>query len=110
MMLAFVGLLALLGSAVMYNGYRIINEAMVENARVSLKSGNLMAFAGIWETWYPKAGETVECCCIITTAANSLMAPAHDRMPVILDSKQWNEILSLQGRHLRICQRGEARG
>ncbi len=37
MMLAFVGLLALLGSAVMYNGYRIINEAMIEDVRVSVK-------------------------------------------------------------------------
>ena len=37
MMLAFVGLLAIFGSAVMYNGYRVINEAMVENVRVSVK-------------------------------------------------------------------------
>jgi two-component system, NtrC family, sensor kinase len=37
MILAFVGLLTLLGTVVMYNGYRIINEAMVENVRVSVK-------------------------------------------------------------------------
>jgi putative SOS response-associated peptidase YedK len=29
-------------------------------------------------------GEEIHTCCIITTAANELMMPIHDRMPVIL--------------------------
>jgi len=56
---------------------------------ISLQSGELMAFAGIWETWLPAKGEPVESCCIITTAANSIMEPIHERMPVILDAEHW---------------------
>jgi putative SOS response-associated peptidase YedK len=61
---------------------------------VSLKSGEPMAFAGLWETWHPKDGGVIETCCIITTAGNELMQPIHDRMPVILNSGQWATWLS----------------
>jgi putative SOS response-associated peptidase YedK len=40
---------------------------------ISLKFGEPMAFAGLWETWHPKEEETIESCCIITTDANALM-------------------------------------
>lgn len=56
---------------------------------ISLKSGEPMAFAGLWETWYATGGDTIETCCIITTNANILMQQVHDRMPVILDEDQW---------------------
>lgn len=58
---------------------------------ISLKSGEPMAFAGLWETW-----NDIETCCIITTATNSLMEPIHDRMPVILDQDQFEAWLSPQ--------------
>jgi len=46
------------------------------------------AFAGLWTAWHDRElGQTVESCTIITTAANELVAPVHDRMPVILDRK-----------------------
>jgi putative SOS response-associated peptidase YedK len=61
---------------------------------ISLVSGEPMAFAGLWERWHPGDGELVESCCIITTEANELMRPVHDRMPVILDAGQWREWLS----------------
>lgn len=62
---------------------------------ISLKSGEPMAFAGLWETWHPKDGEEqIESCCIITTQANSFMEPIHDRMPVILNPEQWTLWLS----------------
>jgi len=63
---------------------------------ISLRSGELMAFAGLWETWTSKEGDVVESCCIITTQANSFMEPIHDRMPVILNSEQWKIWLSQQ--------------
>jgi len=63
---------------------------------ISLKSGETMAFAGLWETWQPAGGEAVESCCIITTSANAIMEPIHDRMPVILDPAQWEVWLSQQ--------------
>jgi putative SOS response-associated peptidase YedK len=47
------------------------------------REGELFAFAGLYEYWKGAQG-TVGTCCIITTAANSLMRPLHDRMPAIL--------------------------
>jgi putative SOS response-associated peptidase YedK len=45
----------------------------------------LFSFAGLWETWHDPEGEIVESCAVITTEANELMRPIHDRMPVILN-------------------------
>ena len=44
---------------------------------------DLMAFAGLWETW-DKGEETVETFTIITTEANDATRQLHERMPVIL--------------------------
>jgi len=53
--------------------------------RFSLASGDIFAFAGLWETWKPPGSETpLTSCTIITTTANELVEQAHDRMPVIL--------------------------
>jgi putative SOS response-associated peptidase YedK len=43
------------------------------------------AFAGLWERWKNRFdGTVVRSCTIITCPANDLVAPLHDRMPVIL--------------------------
>ena len=55
--------------------------------------GQPMAFAGLWEVWRDKENpdaEPLRTCVIITTAANQLMKPIHDRMPVILDPADWD--------------------
>jgi putative SOS response-associated peptidase YedK len=46
-------------------------------------AGRLLAFAGLWDRWEGPGG-ALETCTILTTAANGVMAPVHDRMPVIL--------------------------
>ena len=51
---------------------------------VTMRDGSPLAFAGIWESWKTAEGESLETFAILTTAANSLMAPIHDRIPVIL--------------------------
>jgi putative SOS response-associated peptidase YedK len=42
------------------------------------------AFAGLWSIWHADEERTLRTCTILTTAANSAIAPLHDRMPVIL--------------------------
>jgi putative SOS response-associated peptidase YedK len=59
---------------------------------IRLKSGKPFAFAGLWDTWQSPDGGSVRSATIITTTPNSLMAPIHTRMPVILPSDayaQW---------------------
>ena len=51
---------------------------------ITLPDRPLFAFAGLWETWKPSAGEPVETFTIVTTDANDAVAEIHDRMPVIL--------------------------
>lgn len=52
------------------------------------------AFAGLWEIWHAPDGGELHTCTILTTAANSLVAPVHDRMPVILSGSAFSEWLS----------------
>jgi putative SOS response-associated peptidase YedK len=47
------------------------------------------AFAGIWEHW-ERNGKTLDSCSIIVTAANELMQPIHDRMPVLLAPEDYD--------------------
>ena len=51
---------------------------------IVLKSRKPFGFAGLWETWTSPDGEEIRTCTIITTDANELLKPIHDRMPVIL--------------------------
>ncbi|WP_307732760.1 SOS response-associated peptidase [Stigmatella ashevillensis] len=51
------------------------------------KDGRPLALAGLWEEWTsPETGEVVRSCTLLTTGPNALMAPIHDRMPVLLSS------------------------
>jgi putative SOS response-associated peptidase YedK len=51
------------------------------------RDGRPFAFAGLWERWQPKDADdaaAVESCAVITTEANEVVQPVHNRMPVIL--------------------------
>ena len=52
--------------------------------RIVMAPGEPFAFAGLWDAWRDPKGEIVRSCTIITIAANDLLSPIHDRMPVIL--------------------------
>lgn len=45
----------------------------------------LFAFAGLWDTWSSPEGEEVQSFAIVTVAANDLVSPIHDRMPLAVD-------------------------
>lgn len=53
-----------------------------------LKSGQPFGFAGLYETWLAPDKKPVDTCTIITTCANELVSPIHDRMPVIVPKHQ----------------------
>lgn len=55
-----------------------------------MNDGHPFAFAGLWEHWEGAEGEVIDSCTIVTTEANELMHPIHDRMPVILAPKDYD--------------------
>ena len=56
---------------------------------IALADWQIMALAGLWETWRSPAGETVRSFAIITTTPNELCAQLHNRMPVVLKPGVW---------------------
>ncbi|MDQ3635861.1 MAG: SOS response-associated peptidase [Aridibacter sp.] len=64
-----------------------------------LKDKGVFGFGGLWEEWLDKeSGELIETFTIITTEANEVLEPIHNRMPVIIkenDYEKWlNESVS----------------
>jgi putative SOS response-associated peptidase YedK len=59
------------------------------------KDGKPFAFAGLWEVWKQPDGEWLRTCTIITCAANDLVKPVHERMPVMLaNSTAWDWLIT----------------
>jgi putative SOS response-associated peptidase YedK len=58
-----------------------------------MRDGRLFAFAGLWERWTSPSGIALESCSILTTAANELVRPIHDRLPAILDASRYSDWL-----------------
>jgi putative SOS response-associated peptidase YedK len=50
---------------------------------IQMEDHRPFGMAGLWERW-DKQGEQIESCTILTTDANNLMMPIHERIPVIL--------------------------
>ena len=71
-----------------------------------LRDAELFAFAGLWDHWENRDRE-IDSCTIITTTANSVMAPVHQRMPVILDPDQYDDWLIEGDREILSPYRGE---
>lgn len=59
------------------------------------RDGALFAFAGIWEHWSNEESE-LETCAVLTTGPNGLMEPIHDRMPVILEDREFDTWLNVE--------------
>jgi putative SOS response-associated peptidase YedK len=52
------------------------------------QDGEAFAMAGLWDVWQPAAGPAIESFAVVTTAANDLVRPVHDRMPVIFPDEE----------------------
>ena len=59
-------------------------------------AGEAFSLAGIWDRWEGKLGEVIESVTIITTSANELMQPIHNRMPVVIEKDDLVEWLAPQ--------------
>jgi putative SOS response-associated peptidase YedK len=60
--------------------------------RFRLKSDAPFAFAGLWDQWHAPEGHALNTFTILTTTANEVVRPVHDRMPVMLGPdgcEQW---------------------
>ncbi len=57
------------------------------------RDGKPIAFAGLWETWSDRTtGGEINSAAIVTTQANAVVKPIHQRMPVVVaanDFEQW---------------------
>jgi putative SOS response-associated peptidase YedK len=52
--------------------------------------GEPMTFAGLWDEWKDKAtNDVLKSCTMLITAPNDFVAEVHDRMPVVLESKDF---------------------
>ena len=69
-------------------------RADLESIHISTRSGaeRCFAFAGLWD-WWKDDKTRLNTTCIITTAANELAKPVHDRMPVIIRPEHFGEWL-----------------
>ena len=62
--------------------------------RFALSAGRPMGLAGLWDAWKdPTNGQWLQSYAIITVPANTLLSSIHDRMPAILEPKDYGRWL-----------------
>ena len=62
--------------------------------RLTAKGRNVLGMAGIWGPWQnPKTGQWEDTFAIITTDPNTKMSEIHNRQPVILEPREYQEWL-----------------
>jgi putative SOS response-associated peptidase YedK len=61
---------------------------------ITLKDDSPFAIAGLWEQWRSPQEDAIRSCTLITTMPNSFMEKIHDRMPAILNPKDYDRWLA----------------
>jgi putative SOS response-associated peptidase YedK len=59
---------------------------------IGMADGSLFGLAGLYERWRGDDDRVLDTCTIVTTAANALVQPIHDRMPLVVapeDYARW---------------------
>jgi putative SOS response-associated peptidase YedK len=69
-----------------------------------MRDERLFGFAGLWERWEGEGGRVVNSCAILTTEANEVLRPVHDRMPVILHPDDYELWLDGDARKLDLVR------
>lgn len=69
-----------------------------------MKDERPFGFAGLWERWQGVDKELVESCTILTTRANEVLMPVHDRMPVILHPDDYELWLNVDERKVALVK------
>ncbi len=59
--------------------------------------GEVLAFAGIWQSW-DKGEHPIETCGVVTTGANDTIGSIHHRMPVVVRQQDWGKWLGEEGK------------
>jgi putative SOS response-associated peptidase YedK len=72
------------------------------------RDGEPLAFAGLWEIWHDKNlgddAPRIRSCVIITTDANDVVRPVHDRMPAVLPESAWDAWLDAENNDVEKLQ------
>jgi putative SOS response-associated peptidase YedK len=56
------------------------------------RDGQIITIAGLWSKWTDKAtGTDLHSCTMVITGPNKFVAKVHDRMPVILEAKDFEQ-------------------
>jgi putative SOS response-associated peptidase YedK len=56
------------------------------------RDGQIITIAGLWSKWMDKAaGTDLHSCTMVVTKPNRIAAEVHDRMPVILEAKDFEQ-------------------
>lgn len=58
--------------------------------RFLMKDNTPFAMAALWDVWITPDKQPLHTCSIITTDANNVVQDIHDRMPIILDTKDYD--------------------
>ena len=74
--------------------WKKLSEKTKQPYRFTMNTGEPFAFAGLWDAWKEPSGGWLISYAIITTDANEVMQPVHNRMPVILKPADYDRWLS----------------
>lgn len=86
---AFARRRCLMPASAFYEWQPVPGQKTKQPFAIARQDGQPMAFAGLWEGWRGEGGEVLRTFAIITTDANQVMTPIHNRMPVILEEADW---------------------
>jgi putative SOS response-associated peptidase YedK len=63
---------------------------------IGMKRDEPFAFAGLWDRWRSPEGVVIESFTINTVASNEFMKPIHDRMPAVLQRRDYARWLNIE--------------